>query len=67
MQLVVVDTEGVTVRLSRSELGVVNNALNEMANGVDMSDAELQMRLGVPRSDVRRLLTEVGDIYGALD
>jgi hypothetical protein len=44
----------------------VNNALNEIANGVDISDSEFQARLGESRSDVRQLLTEVGDVYSAL-
>jgi hypothetical protein len=66
MERVAVDTEGATIRLSRSELGLVNNALNEVANGVDISDSEFQTRLGESRSDVRQLLTEVGDVYGAL-
>jgi hypothetical protein len=67
MERVAVDTEGVTIRLSRSELGMVNNALNEVANGMDISDSEFQTRLGESRSDVRQLLTEVGDVYRALD
>jgi hypothetical protein len=67
MERVGVDTEGVTIRLSRSELGLVNNALNEVTNGVDISDSEFQTRLGESRSNVRQLLTEVGDVYRALD
>jgi hypothetical protein len=67
MERVGVDTEGVTIRLSRSELGLVNNALNEITNGVDISDSEFQARLGESRSNVRQLLTEVGDVYRALD
>lgn len=65
MKRVAVDAEGVTIRLSRSELGLVNNALNEIANGVTISDPEFQTRLGESRASVRRLLTEVGDIYSA--
>lgn len=67
MKRLAVDTEGVTIRLSGSELGVVNNALNEVANGVDISDSEFQTRLGESRSDVRQLLTEFGDVYRTLD
>ncbi len=67
MERVSVDTEGATIRLSRSELGLVNNALNEVANGVDISDAEFRTRLGESRSDVRQLLTEVGDVYRAIE
>lgn len=63
MERVVIDAEGVTIRLSKPELGLVNNALNEIANGVDISDSEFQTRLGGSRSDVRQLLMEVGDIY----
>jgi hypothetical protein len=66
MEQIAADTEGATIRLSKSELSVVNNALNEVANGVDISDVEFQTRLGQSRSDVRQLLTEVGDVYGAL-
>jgi hypothetical protein len=67
VERVSVDTEGATIRLSRSELGLVNNALNEVANGVDISDAEFRTRLGESRSDVRQLLTEVGDVYRAIE
>jgi len=67
MERVGIGAEGVTIRLSRSELSMVNNALNEVANGVDISDAEFQTRLGESRSDVRQLLTEVGAVYRALD
>jgi hypothetical protein len=67
MEQVVIDTGGVTIRLSTSELSMVNNALNEVANGVDISDAEFQTRLGEARSDVRQLLKEVGAVYRALD
>jgi hypothetical protein len=66
MERLAVDAEGATIRLSRSELGLVNNALNEVANGVDISDSEFHTRLGESRSDVRQLLAEVGDIYTAL-
>jgi hypothetical protein len=67
VEQVAIDREGVTIRLSKSEVGIVNNALNEVANGVDISDSEFQARLGESRSDVRRLLAEVGDAYRSLD
>ena len=67
MERVAVDTEGVAIRFSKSELALLNNALNEVANGVDISDSEFQTRLGESRSDVRQLLTEVGDVYRALE
>ncbi len=66
MELVALDTDVVTLRLNRFELGVINNALNEMANGVDIADSEFQSRLGGSRPDVRQVLAEVGDVYRAL-
>ncbi len=67
MEEVAADAAGVTIRLDRSELGIVNNALNEVANGVDISESEFKTRLGKSRSDVRQLLTEIGAVYRALD
>ncbi len=67
MEQIAVDTESVTIRLSKTELGLVNNALNEVANGVEIADSEFRTRLGESRSDVRQLLAEVGDAYRALD
>jgi hypothetical protein len=66
MEQITVSSEGITIRLSKSELGLVNNALNEVANGVEIADSEFQTRLGESRSDVRQLLVEVGDAYRAL-
>jgi hypothetical protein len=66
MERVAVDTDGATIRVSRSELGLINNALNEIANGVEIADSEFQTRLGESRSNVRQLLTQVGDVYRAL-
>ncbi len=62
-----IDSDEITIRLSRAELGLVNNALNEVANGVEISDSEFQTRLGEPRSIVRQLLAEVGGVYRTLD
>jgi hypothetical protein len=66
MERVAIDADGVTIRLSEPELRMVKNALNEVANGMDISDAEFHTRLGESRSDVRQLLTEVGTAYQAL-
>ena len=50
--------------MSLDELRLVNNALNEVCNGVsDLDDdGEFATRLGASREDGRRLLREVGDI-----
>jgi len=52
---------GVTdLRVSEGELVLLNNALNEVCNGVDFCDAEFQTRLGVPREQARILLARIG-------
>lgn len=55
------DEHSVTVTLSRSEMELINNALNEVCNGVhDLDhDDEFATRLGQSRDDARRLLAEV--------
>ncbi len=62
MERVAIDPDGITIRLSRGELVLINNALNEVANGVDISDAEFETRLGESRSKVRQLLANVGAV-----
>ncbi|MBN3805141.1 hypothetical protein GXB81_19100 [Paraburkholderia sp. Ac-20336] len=53
------DTE---IELSLDELLVLNAALNEVCNGIDMF--EFETRIGAPRAKVERLLAE---IQAALD
>ncbi|HTA05913.1 MAG TPA: hypothetical protein VK774_06095 [Solirubrobacteraceae bacterium] len=63
MDALQIDVDGATIKLSKAELGLVNNALNEVTNGVDIGEFEFQTRLGESREDARRLLGEVGAIY----
>ena len=46
--------------VSRSELILLNNALNEVCNGVHISDSEFSTRLGASRNQARRLLQDIG-------
>ncbi len=46
--------------ISRSELILLNNALNEVCNGVHISDSEFSTRLGASRNQARRLLQDIG-------
>lgn len=50
-------TEDAEVELSHAELLVLNSALNEVCNGIDMF--EFETRIGAPRASVERLLAEV--------
>ncbi|HZZ79417.1 MAG TPA: hypothetical protein VFE62_12915 [Gemmataceae bacterium] len=45
---------------TREELVIINNALNEICNGVAMSDDEFQTRVGYAREAARRVLAKVG-------
>jgi hypothetical protein len=44
---------------TREELVIINNALNEVCNGVSMSDEEFETRLGCPRATARKVLAKV--------
>ena len=41
------------ISFSQDELLVINNALNEICNGVHIDDPEFQTRMGVDRSVAR--------------
>ena len=50
------------VALSREELVLISNALNEVCNGVDIPDWEFQTRLGRTREEARDLLARISDL-----
>jgi hypothetical protein len=50
------------LRLTVDELRLVNNALNEVCNGVDLCDAEFAIRLGSPREVAQDLLLRVSEL-----
>ena len=51
-----------TVSFTADELLMINNALNEVCNGVDFADDEFRTRLGFPREQVRQLLARVSEL-----
>jgi hypothetical protein len=53
------------VRLSRHELVMLNNALNEVCNGLDLD--EFSIRMGAEIEEVEALLKEVGSIINTID
>lgn len=59
MQSLKVERDGIVVSLSQDELAILNNALNEIANGVHISEADFQTRIGFTRAEVRELLARV--------
>ena len=50
------------IRFSKSELILLNNALNEVCNGVDFSDSEFHTRLGTTKPEGRALLAQIGGV-----
>jgi hypothetical protein len=46
------------------ELLLLNNALNEVCNGISLDDDEFQTRLGVDRKTARKLLAKLGSLVG---
>ena len=44
---------------SHDELVVINNALNEICNGLSFDDDEFQTRIGYPRSIAQNLLKKI--------
>jgi hypothetical protein len=59
------ETRDATVRLSRHELVMLNNALNEVCNGLDLD--EFSIRMGAEIGEVEALLEEVGSIINTID
>jgi hypothetical protein len=47
------------LRLTDDELVWLNNALNEVCNGVDIADSEFSTRLGGSRQELRVLLARI--------
>jgi len=47
-----------TVELTKDELYIINNALNEVCNGIHL-DGEFGTRMGCSVEDARELLTKI--------
>jgi hypothetical protein len=46
------------VELTKDELRIVNNALNEVCNGIDL-EGEFETRMGCSVEEARELLTKI--------
>jgi len=45
---------------TRDELVIINNALNEVCNGLPLGDDEFQTRIGFSRETASKVLAKVG-------
>jgi hypothetical protein len=66
MKLERTENNSAIVQLSRHELVILNNALNEICNGIDLGD-EFSTRIGAETPEVAVLLSEVGQAIDTLD
>jgi hypothetical protein len=48
---------------TEAELVLVNNALNEVCNGLAIEEPEFATRLGADRETAERLLQEIGNAF----
>ena len=57
-----VDDEGADLRVNGDELLMLNNALNEICNGVHIHEEAFQTRLGFERNELRSLLAQINEL-----
>ena len=50
-----------TVELTSDELGIINNALNEVCNGIDLQ-GEFETRMGCTIDEARQLLARIHEL-----
>lgn len=60
MNLLSVTKGNAEINITESELLILNSALNEVCNGIDI--AEFETRIGSEKDDVVALLNKVGNI-----
>lgn len=56
------DSEAV---LSKDEIHMIYNALNEVCNGIEVP--EFEVRMGYPESQYNALLRKIGDLFDNYD
>jgi len=60
MTLIGVEGREITAQFTADELLIINNALNEVCNGIDVE--EFGTRIGASTDEVRSLLASVGNV-----
>jgi hypothetical protein len=53
--------DAMTIQVTRGEAITLNNALNEVCNGINWSDSEFSIRMGLPREEAKELLRTIND------
>ncbi|QZY92320.1 hypothetical protein K7H94_20570 (plasmid) [Pantoea dispersa] len=60
MELLSVTMKSAKINITEEELLILNSALNEICNGIDI--AEFETRIGSDRNEVAALLSKIGNI-----
>ena len=55
------DREAASMELTLAEVQTVNNALNEVCNGIHL-EGEFETRMGCTRGEARKILTMINDL-----
>jgi hypothetical protein len=66
MDLLDHDADGVTLRMSREEAGVMHQALNESLSGYGLDEWDFPTRMGTTREATEVLMKELGDLLRLL-
>jgi hypothetical protein len=59
MKIISSDANASVIELSREEIGIINNALNEICHGVHIPDWEFATRMGCSRVEARNVLADI--------
>ena len=65
MKIISTTTEYPEIKFDREELLIINAALNEICNGIDLF--EFETRIGADRERVVTLLKDVGSLLDVMD
>ena len=57
-----VPSEHIFLEVTRAELILLNNALNEVCHGIDIDEEEFPTRLGGSRKEAQALLQRIGQL-----
>lgn len=61
MKLQHISNETVIIEFSKNDLGLIDNALNEVCNGIEVKDFDRKM--GVTIDDARKILRDLTSFY----
>lgn len=60
MEIIRATADTITINLGPDDALAVNNALNEICNGVHLDEWDFQTRMGVDREHARKVLHAIG-------